>query len=95
MKDPHPRRKKVAMTGLRIYAEVDQLADEAVRGYDVAQILGRRRGGHPPRGAAVGTVESVRLDPDLKHDQLLRAAHDHTSVLDIIRRAIGEYLLAS
>lgn len=76
-------------------AEVDQLAGEAERGYDVEQILARRRGGRPPRGAAAGTVESVRLDPDLKRDLLLRAARDHTSVSDIIRRAIGEYLHAS
>jgi Ribbon-helix-helix protein, copG family len=74
---------------------VDQLADEAVRGYDVEQILERRRGGRPPRGAAAGTVESVRLEPDLKRDLLLRAARDHTSASDIIRRAIGEYLRPS
>lgn len=75
-------------------ADVDQLADEAEHGYNVEQILARRRGGRPPRGAAAGTVESVRLDPDLKCDLLLRAARDRTSVSDIIRRAIGEYLHA-
>jgi hypothetical protein len=37
----------------------------------------------------------VRIDPDLKRDLLLRAARDHTSVSDVIRRAIGEYLRAS
>jgi hypothetical protein len=46
------------------------------------------------RGAAAGTVESVRLDPDLKRDLLLRAARDNASVSDVIRRAIGEYLRA-
>jgi hypothetical protein len=76
-------------------AEIDQIAGEAERGYDVEQILARRRGGRPPRGAAAGTVESVRLDPDLKRDLLLRAARDHTSVSDINRRTIGEYLHAS
>ena len=75
--------------------DADKLADEAERGYDVDQILARRRGGRPPRAAAAGTVESVRLDPDLKRDLLLRAARDHTSVSDVIRRAIGEYLSAS
>jgi len=55
----------------------------------------RRRDRRPPRGRAAGTVESVRLDPDLKRDLLLRAARDHTSVSDVIRRAIGEYLHAS
>jgi predicted HicB family RNase H-like nuclease len=76
-------------------AQIDELADEAERGYDVEQILQRRRGGRPPRRRAAGTVESVRLDPDLKRDLLLRAARDHTSVSDVIRRAIGEYLHAS
>jgi predicted HicB family RNase H-like nuclease len=75
--------------------DADRLVDEAERGYDVEQILPRRRGGRPPRAAAAGTVESVRLDPDLKRDLLLRAARDHTSVSDVIRRAIGEYLNAS
>jgi Ribbon-helix-helix protein, copG family len=72
--------------------DVDQLADEAERGNDIEEILALRRGGRPPRGAAAGTVESVRLDPDLKCELLLRAARDHTSVSDVIRRAIGEYL---
>jgi predicted HicB family RNase H-like nuclease len=76
-------------------ADLNQLADEAEHGYDVEQVLARRRVGRPPRGAAAGTVESVRLDPDLKRDLLLRAARDHTSVSEVIRRAIGEYLHAS
>jgi hypothetical protein len=73
-------------------ADVGRFADEAERGYDVEQVLARRRGRRPPRGVAAGTVESVRLDSDLKRDLLLYAARDHTSVSDIIRRAIGEYL---
>lgn len=76
-------------------AALEVLADEAEHGYDVEQILTHRRGGRPPRGAAAGTVESVRLDPDLKRELLLRAARDHTSVSDVIRRAIGRYLHAS
>lgn len=69
-------------------------AAEAQRGYDVDQILRRRRG-RPAIGSAAASVESVRLDPDLKRDLLLRAAEDNTSVSDIIRRAIGAYLQAS
>jgi hypothetical protein len=57
--------------------DVDQLADEAERGYDIDQILARRRGGRPPRAAAAGTVESVRLDADLKRDLLRRRARPH------------------
>lgn len=37
-----------------------------------------------PRGSAASSVESVRLDPDLKRDLLLRAAQDHTGVSEIV-----------
>ncbi len=76
-------------------AQIDALADEAEAGYDVDQILRSRRGGRPLLGSAAASVESVRLDPDLKRDLLLRATADRTSVSEVIRRAIGEYLHAS
>jgi predicted transcriptional regulator len=71
---------------------VEGMADEAERGYDVDEILRRRRGGRPPMGSAASTVESVRLDPELKRDLLLRAAEEHITVSEAIRRAIGQYL---
>ena len=74
---------------------VDVIADEAERGYDVEQILHGRRGGRPPMGSAASSVESVRLDPELKRDLLLRAAEEHISVSEAIRRAISRYLHAS
>jgi hypothetical protein len=73
---------------------VDTMADEAERGYDDDEILRRRRGGRPPMGSAASTVESVRLDPELKRDLLLRAAEEHITVSEAIRRAIGQYLRA-
>jgi predicted HicB family RNase H-like nuclease len=73
---------------------VEALADEAERGYDVEEIR-RRRGGRPPMGSAASSVESVRLDPELKRDLLLRAAEQQISVSEAIRRAIGQYLRAS
>ncbi len=73
---------------------VEDMADEAERGYDVGKIL-QRRGGRPPMGSAASSVESVRLDPELKRDLLLRAAEEHISVSEAIRRAIGQYLRAS
>ncbi len=77
-------------------ADVEALADEAERGYDVDTILRRRRrGGRPPLGSAAASVESVRLDPELKRALLVRAAEEHVSVSEVIRRAIGEYLRAS
>jgi uncharacterized protein (DUF4415 family) len=75
-------------------AMVEALADEAEAGYDVAE-LRRRQGGRPSMGTAPASVESVRLDPDLKRDLLLRAAAEGTSVSDVIRRALREYVQAS
>lgn len=74
---------------------VEAMADEAERGYDVEDILRRRRGGRPPMGSAASSVESVRLGPELKRDLLLRAAEEHVSVSEAIRRAIGQYLRVS
>ncbi|MCU4185629.1 ribbon-helix-helix protein, CopG family [Acidiferrimicrobium sp. IK] len=74
---------------------VEPMADEAERGYDVDEILRRRRGGRPAMGSAASSVESVRLDPELKRDLLLRAAEERISVSEVIRRAIGQYLRAS
>ncbi|HEX4345276.1 MAG TPA: ribbon-helix-helix domain-containing protein [Solirubrobacteraceae bacterium] len=71
---------------------VGAMADEAERGYDVDEILRRRRGGRPPMGSAASTVESVRLDPELKRDLLVRAAEEHMTVSEVIRRAIGQYI---
>jgi Ribbon-helix-helix protein, copG family len=76
-------------------ADVEAMADEAERGYDVDTLLRRRRGGRPLLGSAAASVESVRLDPELKRALLLRAAQEHVSVSEVIRRAIGEYLQAS
>ena len=74
---------------------VEALADEAERGYDVDQLLQRRAPGRPPMGSAASSVESVRLDPELKRDLLLRAAEEQTSVSDLIRHALRQYLHAS
>lgn len=74
---------------------VEAMADEAEGGYDVDEIMRRRRGGRPPMGSAASSVESVRLDPELKRDLLLRAAQERITVSEAIRRAIGQYLRAS
>lgn len=76
-------------------ADIEAMADKAERGYDVDTLLRRRRGGRPPLGSAAASVESVRLDPELKRALLLRAAREHVSVSEVIRRAVGEYLQAS
>ena len=73
---------------------VEAMADEAEAGYDVDQII-RRRGGRPAMGATPASVESVRLDPELKRELILRAAEEHISVSEAIRRAVRQYLRAS
>ncbi|HKI20703.1 MAG TPA: CopG family transcriptional regulator [Isosphaeraceae bacterium] len=74
---------------------IEGMADEAERGYNVDEILGRRQGGRPPIGSAPASVESVRLDPELKRDLLLRAAKEGVSVSELIRRALRKYVKAS
>lgn len=73
---------------------VEVMADEAEAGYDVDEII-RRRAGRPLMGSAAASVESVRLDPELKRELILRAARDHISVSEAIRRAVREYIHAS
>lgn len=73
---------------------VEAMADEAEAGYDVDEII-RRRGGRPTMGTGVASVESVRLDPDLKRQLIVRAAEEHISVSEAIRRAVRQYLHAS
>ena len=74
---------------------IEGMADEAERGYNVDEILRRRRGGRPSIGSAAASVESVRLDPELKRDLLLRAAKEGISVSELIRRALRQYVKAS
>ncbi|HEU5033533.1 MAG TPA: ribbon-helix-helix domain-containing protein [Mycobacteriales bacterium] len=75
-------------------ADVEALADEAEHGYDPDDLL-RRRQGRPALGSAPASVESVRLDPELKRDLLLRAAKDGVSVSEVIRDALRQYIRAS
>lgn len=60
---------------------VEQLTDEAEAGYVVDEILDRRgKRGRPRLGDAPSTVESVRLDPDLKARLAQRAADEGVAV---------------
>jgi len=45
-------------------------------------------------GSAPSSVESVRLDPELKRDLLLRASEDGVSVSETIREALRQYVQA-
>jgi hypothetical protein len=70
---------------------VEQLADQAEAGYDVDETL-RRRGGRPPIGSAAASVESVRLDPELRQALARRAERDRETTSSVIRKALRKYL---
>lgn len=72
---------------------IDQLADEAERGYNVDEISGKR--GRPRLGSAPSTVESVRLDPELKERLTRRAEDEGVPVSEVIREALHHHLEAS
>jgi hypothetical protein len=71
-------------------ALVSRLADEAEAGYDVAML--RRRGGRPSLGSGPGEVVPVRLDPELRAALTARAESEHSTVSDVIRRALRAWL---
>jgi hypothetical protein len=76
-------------------AMVEKMADEAEEGYDVDEIQRRRAGGRPAMGSGPASVESVRLDPELKKELLRRASRDGVSVSEVIRQALRTYVEAS
>ena len=73
---------------------IDELSARADAGYDVDKML-RRRGGRPPMGSAASSVESVRLEPELREALLRRARADSQTTSAVIRRALREYLDAA
>jgi hypothetical protein len=74
-------------------ALIDQLATEAEAGYDVDGIIARRgKRGRPALGSAPSTVESVRLDPELKARLTRRAEDEGVPVSEVIREALRHHL---
>lgn len=75
---------------------IEQLADEAERGFDVEDLTQRRgKRGRPTLGTGPSTVESVRLDPELREQLARRAEQEGVSVSELIREALRGYLEAS
>lgn len=70
---------------------VEKLSAEAEAGYDVDEILERRRG-RPPMGSGPASVESVRLDPELRQALSRRARSDGEPTSSVIRKALRLYL---
>jgi hypothetical protein len=73
---------------------VEGLAARAEAGFDVEETLRRRRG-RPLIGSGPATVESVRLDPELRQALAQRAERDHEATSSVIRKALRLYLEAS
>lgn len=92
------------MTSQRTYARtesgepitekmIEGFVGEAERGYEPGELKGRRRGpGRPPLGDAAKSVESVRLEPGLRHEVARRAKSEGVTFSDVVRRALREYL---
>ena len=75
---------------------IEKLADEAEAGYNVDEMAGRRgKRGRPRLGSAPSTVESVRLDPELKERLARRAEDEGVPASEVIRDALRHHLDAS
>jgi hypothetical protein len=75
--------------------DIEAVADEAEAGYDVDELIARRgKRGRPALGSAPASVESVRLDPELRDELAARAADEGVSTSELIRKALRKYLRA-
>ena len=75
---------------------IEELSNEAEAGYDAEQLVARRgKRGRPTLGSAPSTVESVRLDPELKEQLVRRAADEGVPVSDVIRDALRHHLASN
>jgi hypothetical protein len=76
--------------------DIEKLAAEAEAGYDVETLIARRnKRGRPTIGTAPASVESVRLDPELRRELIERAQSEGTTPSELIREALRRYLHAA
>jgi hypothetical protein len=71
--------------------DVERMADEAERGYEIGEIVARR-GGRQRMGSAPAEVVPVRIDPELRAAIEARAAADDSTTSEVIRAAIRRFL---
>lgn len=72
---------------------IERLAQEVEGDYETGQLKRVRRGpGRPPLGGAAKSVESVRLEPELRDEIARRAQSEDVTVSELIRRALRHYL---
>lgn len=77
--------------GVELTAEfLEELADEAERGYEPEQL--KRRRGRPPVGSDAGAPFQVRLEPELREALNDRARASQTTPSSVARGAISRYL---
>lgn len=77
-------------------SQIEKLAAEAEAGYDVDALIARRnKRGRPTIGTAAASVESVRLDPELRRQLIERAQSEGTTPSELIREALRRYLSAA
>jgi hypothetical protein len=74
--------------------QIDDLSERAEDGFDVDEII-RRHGGRPAMGTAAASVESVRLDPQLRDALRERAEREGRTNSELIREALRRFLEAS
>ncbi|MGH9224478.1 MAG: EcoAI/FtnUII family type I restriction enzme subunit R [Acidimicrobiales bacterium] len=70
--------------------DIDALADEAERGYDVEHLA--KRPGRPRIGSAPAVVVPVRLHADLHNAAKALAEAERTSLSELVREALRDYL---
>ncbi|MBA3807290.1 MAG: ribbon-helix-helix protein, CopG family [Solirubrobacterales bacterium] len=76
--------------------EIETFAAEAEAGYDVDELVARRpKRGRPALGSSPASVESVRLDPELREELVQRARLQGTTPSEIIREALRRFLRAA
>lgn len=71
-------------------ADINELADEAERGYDVERLVGKP--GRSRTETAAALVVPVRLDADLLRSAEARAGAEQTSLNEIVRAALRAFL---
>jgi hypothetical protein len=76
--------------------DIESLAAEAEAAYDVRALIAHRtKRGRATPGSAPASVESVRLDPELRRLLLARAEAEGTTTSELIREALRRYLRAA
>lgn len=92
-----PRVHGHTRSGLPITdGDVEALAAEAEAGYDVDELIARRpRRGRPLLGSGPASVESVRLDPELRRELAERAEAEGATTSEMIREALRRFLRAA